>query len=168
MVLIKKIIHIRLCTPKDLKSILSCQQCVIESLSHPNYYFPSTSTELEDLLLCEKSRGFILGAYIDNLLYGFVSIKKWVGKYYGYNYNPNKICYSIEDTLVMEEYRGFGTQSLLWKEVISQLPKSSILLCTIHPQNEVSLSNAINLGFEKCMLCYPYDISPRIILKKEI
>lgn len=168
VVLLRKNIHIRFCTPGDLGRILLCQQFVIESLVQPTYYYPSTSTELEELLLCEHTDGFILGAYQEENLLGFVAVQKWVGPYYGYICCSSKECYSIEDTLVVEEHRGFGIQRLLWQTAFLYLPEFSEVLCTIHPDNNISLSNATRLGFMQCMMCHPYDSSPRIILRKAL
>ncbi len=168
VILLKKNIHIRFCTPRDLEKILMCQQCVISSLTQPTYYYPSTSTELKELLLCKRSEGFILGAFLESILFGFVTVRKWTGPYYGYDCCSNNNYYSIEDTLVMEGYRGFGTQCRLWQNAFSHLPELSSVLCTIHPENNISLSNALRLGFVQHMLCYPYDTSPRIILEKKL
>jgi len=165
---LKKRIHIRFCTPRDLKKILLCQQSVIESLIQPYYYYPATPIELEELLFCDRAEGYILGAFLGNTILGFMTIKKWTGSYYGYDYCSNNNCYSIEDTLVMDAYRGFGTQCRLWREAFSHLPKPSTVLCTIHPENNISMSNALQIGFVPQMLCHPYDASPRIILEKTL
>lgn len=97
---------------------------------------------------------FICGVYYNNKLSGFSTVT-----YYKNN------TYIIEDTLVLERYRGNGLQVIMWKYIINQIPKNATIVCTVHPENSYSLKNALSLGFVITKTSFLYNHSPRYILK---
>ena len=94
------------------------------------------------------------GTFCNNKIVGFSTVSHY-----------KKNIYIIEDTLVLDGYRGNGFQRKMWKYIINNLPINAIIVCTIHPDNCYSLNNALSLGFEIKKEVNIYNNSPRYILK---
>lgn len=164
---IKDLVHIDFCTPNEFPKIIDCQDTVVSELVHPEFYYPSAPHELTEFLTRSPHLGFIAGAYFSKQLIGFASVTQWSGPYYGYPCKKNRNYYSIEDTIVLKNFRGNGLQRKLWEFIIINLPLDAILLCTIHPGNTFCLNNAIALGFSPQKIAHPFGTAPRLILERE-
>ena len=79
----------------------------------------------------------------------------------------NRSYYSIEDTIVLRNFRGNGLQRKLWEFIIINLPLDAILLCTIHPENTVCLNNATALEFCPQKTAHLFGTAPRLILERD-
>lgn len=135
-------------------------------MEREDFYFPSTPSELKLLFENKTHIGFIIGAYWAEHLIGFASVARWLGPYYGYSHKSDCCCYSIEDTVVRAAYYGNDIQSRLWNYIIHLLPSNAVLMCTIHPENIISMRNAERLGFIPKSFTYPFRNSPRLIMER--
>lgn len=84
MIILKRFIHIRLCTPDEFQDVVDCQKGAMEEMPQVDFYFPSTPNELRPLFENNSHVGFIIGAYDSERLIGFASVANWLGPYYGY------------------------------------------------------------------------------------
>lgn len=116
------------------------------------YYVPSTYLEILSYFMLKND--FVCGVYSERKLIAFSCV----------SYSSKKKYYTIEDTAVLEEYRGSGYQKQMWKYIIDHTPNSTSIYCTIHPHNHISLSNALSSGFRAIDCKIKYH-SVRYILK---
>ena len=122
-------------------------------MRNKNLYYPSSFIELLTYLI--KHDNYICGVYCNNKLVGYTTI---------YYLNKKNI-YIIEDTLVLDKYRGRGYQKMMWKSIVNSLPSDNVIFCTVHPENIYSLHNALSVGFKIITYKKIYNNSPRYILK---
>ena len=130
------------------------KKLVVSSLKNRSYYSPSNSIEIFHYLVSPKS--FICGAWLDNKLVGFSSVRCGFRNYI------------IEDTVVAPKYRGNKLQYKMWSYIIERLPYPTTLWCTIHPQNTYSLNNALSLDFCVTDMKVMYHREIRYILKRSL
>lgn len=133
--------HVTPCTLLDYFGVLDVRNTVVKENNNSDFYFPSSSLELMQYIFIPNN--IVCGIKYKKRLVAFSSVSFKHG------------IYEIEDTAVLPNYRGMGMQRKMWRYIISQIPDSGILTCTIHPQNKYSLYNALSLGFKiterKCM-----------------
>ena len=127
-------IHVTLCTLFDYFGVLNVRNTVIKEIKNFDFFYPSNFLELVQYIIFPNS--FVCGIKDENKLVAFSSVTVTHG------------VYEIEDTAVLPNYRGVGMQKEMWNYIITYIPEDSLLICTIHPLNKHSLSNALSLGFK--------------------
>lgn len=132
--------------------ILLLKQRILRQLTNKALYYPSSNNEILSYFM--KRKDFVCGIYYHNKIVGFSTVSHYRNKKY-----------VIEDTVVLEQYRGNGYQRKMWRFIINSLPKNATIYCTIHPNNCYSLKNALSLGFKIKKAVKIYNNSPRYILQ---
>lgn len=76
----------------------------------------------------------------------------------------------MDTAVILPAYRGNGLQGRLMQKAEADLKQAgySCLLCTIHPDNQYSMNNAIKLGYRVAKSTVKYHGLPRNILSKEL
>ena len=76
----------------------------------------------------------------------------------------------METVVISPKYRGHHLQAKLMAKAEEDLKEAGYkyLLCTIHPNNQYSMNNALSLGYKVEKLVKKYGGLPRNILLKEI
>ena len=163
---------IRRCTEEDLEDILNLQLKVYEDLCDPGLYALVSGEDIHESLISD----YCYGTYHDGRLVGFtmmianrVSHRNY-GSYIGYDPARQEKCVSLEISLVDREYRGFGLQ----KRYVSIREEAAVehgaeeALVTIAPDNEYSLNNLLESGYEIVDTRPLYEGAMRHILSKRL
>ena len=92
------------------------------------------------------------------------------GTYIGYPQERLGDCVSLEISLVDRDYRGFGLQKLYvtLRESVAKTIGASESLVTIAPDNEYSLHNLLESGYEIIETRPLYEGAVRHILRKKL
>ncbi len=161
---------IRRCVDTDLFDIMRFQRKIYEDLSDPGIY---ALVDEEDVLESLKL-DHCFGVYLDGRLVAFTMMianrrsYRNYGSYIGYTPHQQRKCVSMEITIVDETCRGYGLQKYFvrLREEIARKLGAREALVTIGPDNEYSLRNLIESGYEIIDTRTLYEGAPRHILRK--
>lgn len=162
--------EIRRCTEEDLNDILTLQLKVYNDLCDPGLYALVGEEEIHESLLSD----YCFGTYHDGRLVGFTMMianrdsHRNYGTYIGYPQERLGDCVSMEISLVDRDYRGFGLQKLYvtLRESVAKDIGATESLVTIAPDNEYSLHNLLESGYEIIETRPLYEGAVRHILRK--
>lgn len=164
---------IRKGTAADLDAFAGLLRDVRAAMDKKEWFYLDTREELQaymdsgvmELWLAED-QGRVVGAF--NLL--IPGLREYnYGYRLGFGEQELMRVVNMDSAAVHPDYRGQGIQRRLLQEAETWLKSqgSRILLCTIHPQNRFSLSNALAVGYEIQKQVDIYG-SVRYILRKDI
>ena len=76
----------------------------------------------------------------------------------------------MDTAVILPGYRGNGLQGQLMQKAEADLKQAGYryLLCTIHPNNQYSMKNALKLGYKVAKSTVKYGGLPRNILRKTL
>lgn len=163
---------IRRCKDTDLFAIMRFQRKIYEDLSDPGIY---AMVDEEDVLESLKL-DYCFGVYLEDRLVAFTmmianrrSMRNY-GSYIGYTPEQQRKSVSMEITIVDEECRGYGLQKYFvrLREEIAREIGATEALVTIGPDNEYSLRNLMDSGYEIIETRVLYEGAMRHILRKQL
>lgn len=153
--------HIQKCTPTQIDLLYACQQAVINTMTDKNWYFPSSKTELKQMV--ENKSAYVL--FYGKALIGAATFLIDEDPL-TYSYLGCSNIVSIEDTFILPSHQHQGLQKKIWCYGMNAIGKNYNYFCTVHPNNLASLYSAFDLGFVVAGYGFPYTEAPRLFLKK--
>lgn len=165
-------VTIRRCAREELDAIVALQRIVYRDVADKDTFVFTTEEELTESLESD----ICLGAYLDGRLIGFTlavtdpDSPRNLG--YALNYGPERCarCVTYDTTFVHPEYTGYGLQRVFMSLKDSEARKlgASEALATVSPDNQASLKNLIENGFEIADEKIMYAELRRYIMRKPL
>lgn len=153
--------------PSHLSEILEIQMSEVDN---PHFQTESKTGFLEHF----KGRGFILGAFFENNLIGYS--KFWfpghesvMGEEIGLGAEQLRSLVYFNGTVVLKEFRGHNIQKIIHAQAEDILKYQGFthISCTVHPDNQASLTNLFQEGFKISHEKKAHG-STRLVLHKKI
>ena len=162
----------RLATKEEVPTVMEIIQIAKETIAHPDWYL---AVPEEFVRRCVAEQGFIVGAYIDEEMAGFLLIHypeetpENLGNDLGWPDEKKARVAHMDTVCVLPAYRGLGLhrQLLAWAEEHLQAMPYCYYLTTVHPDNSYSLRNFQKSGYQIVATRPKYGGLPRHILCKE-
>jgi ribosomal protein S18 acetylase RimI-like enzyme len=159
----------------DLRSILSLQQEVLDTLDKKDSLQPLSTEEYKTIL---EGHGLMLGVFVKKQLIAFRALwfpgedKENLGRDLGLSADEQMKVVHQEISIVHPDYRGNGLQKrlavLVMEELESRLEEFQYVCCTVHPFNIPSLKDKFAQGLFIVQVKEKYTGQLRYILVKEL
>lgn len=162
-----------LATETDLPEIMEIMAETKSLLSTPDWF---VEDEAESVLSVIRGQGFAIAARTEEgTMAGFFIVRKPkpeenLGQYLSYSEAQLNKVLLMDSTAVRLPYRGYKLQKqmVLAAEAHITSEKPYYLLCTVHPDNQYSLSNMCACGYQIRASVRCYGGLPRLVLEKRI
>lgn len=153
----------RKATEQDIPEIMKWMHEAKNDTEHPDWFMSDEEPYVREHL---EEKGFIIVAEtLEKNVAGFFLIKypeledeAHLGKFLGYSREQLEHTAIMDSAVVGKPYRGHGLQRKMGQAAEAGIDpeKYQYLLCTIHPDNQYSLSNMQSQGYQvkADVLCY--------------
>lgn len=161
---------IRVCTAKDLDSIMCLQERICAAITQPDLFVSTCREENASYLILPN---IILGVFDQERLIAYASLafpdtqKDNLGWDLGWSEDLIHHCAKLDTIVVDSSYRGHGLQRALIRHCLSYastLDDACIVLTTVSPANQYSLRNVRSEGFQILKRMNKYGGHDRYIL----
>lgn len=161
---------------ESYRDVVTIIRTVSNNMEQKEWYVTDADDDTFKMLLEEKGTAFIAiekktsaPAAVFTVTYpGFSSEN--LGLDAGISTDALSLVAHMDSAAVLPAYRGHGLQRKLMEYAESYLRISGYryLFCTIHPDNQYSLNNALSLDYKIVTICEKYGGFLRAVLMKEI